>query len=163
MNRCVTIAIDPATVSLSRALAGPVQAVLVADLTAEPPPVTVEMIAAHLLGDRVLCDGCGSINAPDLELGGDGRLLCTACRSADDPHTDHELIAATGRRQSGSVVGWLICVECAMIVQPLPICGAPTRKGRPCRVPIRMDLGYTACWSHGEGAGRTSTRKRRAS
>ena len=53
----------------------------------------------------------------------------------------------------------------AAIVGPLRVCGEATKAGRPCRVPIREDLGYTRCWSHGEGAGRTSTprRMRRAS
>jgi hypothetical protein len=63
------------------------------------------------------------------------------------------------------MVGRLVCLTCEAIVRPLRVCGEPTKAGKPCRVPIREDLGYTACWSHGQGAGRTSTprRLRRAS
>jgi hypothetical protein len=78
-------------------------------------------------------------------------------------HDGHELVAATGRGGSGQAVGWLVCGTCVAIVQPLPICGRPTKLGRPCRVPIRLDLGYRSCWSHGEGRGRTSTPRRKAS
>ena len=77
-----------------------------------------------------------------------------------ESHDGHEIIAASGRRQNGEMVGWLACVDCQAILQPVPICGQPTLKGRPCRTPIRTDLGYDRCWSHGEGAGRTSTPRR---
>jgi hypothetical protein len=60
------------------------------------------------------------------------------------------------------MIGWLACVDCAAIVGPLPVCGARTKKGRPCRTPIRTELGYSSSWSHGEGAGHTNTSKRRA-
>jgi hypothetical protein len=71
-------------------------------------------------------------------------------------HEGHEMVALTGHRPSGSMVGYLFCTECSLLVMPIPVCGAPTLKGRPCRTPIRVDLGYRSCWSHGEGAGRTS-------
>ena len=76
-------------------------------------------------------------------------------------HEGHETVALTGRRRSGRWIGFLFCVGCAEVVMALPICGASTLKSRPCRTPIRVDLGYTSCWSHGEGRGRTSTPKRR--
>lgn len=75
-------------------------------------------------------------------------------------HDGHEIIAASGRRRNGEMVGWLTCADCQVILQPVPICGQPTLKGRPCRSPIRTDLGYDRCWSHGEGRGRTSTPRR---
>jgi hypothetical protein len=81
-------------------------------------------------------------------------------------HDGHELVAASGRRTSlpgVPLIGYLVCVTCPAIVGPLPVCGEPTLKGRPCRTPIRTDLGYTSCWSHGEGRGRTSTARQEAS
>jgi hypothetical protein len=78
-------------------------------------------------------------------------------------HAGHELLVATGRRRSGQIVGWLACVDCMAIVGPVPVCGETTLSGRPCRTLIRADLGYTSCWSHGDGRGRTNTPRRRAS
>ena len=78
-----------------------------------------------------------------------------------DPHAGHQLAALTGRRHPGrTMVSYLACVDCAVLVRPLRVCGQPTRAGRPCRTPIREDLGYAECWSHGEGRGRTSTPRR---
>ena len=40
-------------------------------------------------------------------------------------HDGHELVAATGRRpqlEGAPVVGWLVCVDCSAIVNPLPVC-----------------------------------------
>jgi hypothetical protein len=79
---------------------------------------------------------------------------------SDGGHGGHELIAASGRRRSGVLVGYLICTECQVVVGPLPLCGLPTLRGKACRTPIHTDLGYITCWSHGEGRGRTSTPRR---
>jgi len=76
-------------------------------------------------------------------------------------HKNHEIVAASGRRRSCELIGWLTCVDCQVIVQPVPICGHPTLKGRPCRTPIRTDLGFDRCWSHGEGAGHTNRPRKR--
>jgi hypothetical protein len=79
-------------------------------------------------------------------------------------HDGHEDVAMSGRRVSldgAPLVGFLVCVACPAIVGPLPVCGDRTLKGRPCRTPIRTDLGYTSCWSHGEGRGRTSAPRMR--
>jgi len=87
-------------------------------------------------------------------------------RDGHDGHDGHELVAMSGRRVSlegAPLTGYLVCIDCSAIVGPLPICGEPTLKGRPCRTPIRTDLGYSSCWSHGEGRGRTSTPRRGAS
>ncbi len=83
-----------------------------------------------------------------------------------DPHADHQLAALTGRlHPDRTTVGRLVCLTCEAILRPLRLCGRPTKRGTACRVPIREDLGYSECWSHGEGAGRTNRprRMRRAS
>ncbi len=69
----------------------------------------------------------------------------------------HELVTVSGRGDDGEVIGALVCLACARIVQRLPLCGARTKRGSLCRSLVRDDLGYTRCRSHGEGAGRTST------
>lgn len=38
-----------------------------------------------------------------------------------------------------------------------PRCGQQKRNGKPCAALVRTELGYTTCWSHGAGRGRTST------
>ena len=81
-------------------------------------------------------------------------------------HADHEIISVSGRRPKLAGVpfaAYLFCVDCTDVLRLLPVCGAPTLKGRPCRTPIRVDLGYQVCWSHGEGAGLTNRPRRRAS
>jgi len=62
--------------------------------------------------------------------------------------------------RSVGLVGRKVCLSCDVVLSPLVLCGQPTRAGHPCRVPVRADLGYARCWSHGEGAGRTSTPRR---
>ncbi len=82
------------------------------------------------------------------------------------PHEGHQLAAMSGRvHPERALIGRLVCATCDVVVGPLVVCGARTKAGRSCRTPIRADLGYTACWSHGAGKGRTSTprRMRRAS
>jgi hypothetical protein len=70
---------------------------------------------------------------------------------------EYEVIAISGRRASGELIRCLACVDCGEILAVLPICGTPTLKRKPCRTPIRMDLGYRSCWTHPERRGRTST------
>lgn len=78
-------------------------------------------------------------------------------------HDGHDLAGLRIVRQAGPI-GRLVCLDCDVVLGPLALCGQPTKKGRPCTVAVRADLGHVACWSHGEGAGRTSTpRERRAS
>jgi hypothetical protein len=75
-----------------------------------------------------------------------------------DPHAGHRLVALTGRlHPERTMVGALACFDCAAILRPLRVCGLPTKKGTACRTPIREDLGFETCWSHGEGRGRTNT------
>ena len=82
-----------------------------------------------------------------------------------DPHAGHRLANLTAHHRPGGAVGRRVCLDCDVVLGPLALCGELTRSGRPCRVPVRTDLGYTRCWSRGEGAGATSTprRARRAS
>jgi hypothetical protein len=76
-------------------------------------------------------------------------------------HAGHQLAGLTGRiHPERTVVGRLVCLTCEAIIRPLRLCGEMTKAGKPCRVPIREDLGYESCWSHGQGAGRTSTPRR---
>ena len=80
-----------------------------------------------------------------------------------DPHEGHALAALSGRRHPGrTMVGYLACLDCAAILRPLRICGLPTKRGAACRTPIREDLGFESCGSHGVGRGRTSTPRRPA-
>jgi hypothetical protein len=71
-------------------------------------------------------------------------------------HAGHELVKVSGRRESGEMVGLLLCMTCSRTVRRLALCGARTKQEQPCRVFVRDDLGYARCWSHGEGAGRTN-------
>lgn len=77
-------------------------------------------------------------------------------------HPGHELVRVSGRRDSGEMVGLLLCMTCSRIVRELQLCRAKTQRGTPCRAFIRDDLGHTTCWSHGEGAGATSTPRGRS-
>jgi len=78
-------------------------------------------------------------------------------------HDGHETVTATGQGLTGRMLGYLVCNDCTVIVQRLTLCLTPTKRGAPCRVAVREDLGYEKWWSHGEGRGRTSTPRRRAS
>ena len=121
------------------------------------------MVTPTILGDRVLCALCESTTYVDLAPLQDGALACPECRVREgaDPHADHDLVALTGRRHpERTMVGYLTCLDCGVLVRPLRVCGQRTRAGMPRRVPIREDLGYRECWSHGEGRGRTSTPRR---
>ena len=72
-------------------------------------------------------------------------------------HEEHEMIALSGRRLTGELVAFLVCIEDETVIERLQICGVPTAgDGRPCRAPVRS--GYAACPTHG-----LSKRKRRAS
>jgi hypothetical protein len=80
-----------------------------------------------------------------------------------DPHDGHRLVALTGRlHPERTMVGAPACFDGAAILRPLRVCGRPTLRGAPCRTPIREDLGFETCWSHGEGWGRTNTPRRPA-
>ncbi len=78
-----------------------------------------------------------------------------------DRHAGHEIVKVSGRRDSGEMLGALLCMTCSRTVRRLALCGARTKSGGTCGVFIRDDLGFTTCWSHGEGAGATSTPRRR--
>src|SRR4051812_11947115 len=79
------------------------------------------------------------------------------------PHADHDVAHLTSVRRPGGPVGRRVCLDCDVILGPLALCGQPTKRGHPCSTPVRTDLGHTVCWSHGEGRGRTSTPRWRAS
>jgi len=81
------------------------------------------------------------------------------------PHEGHGVLGVTGLVDPETRVGFLACMTCATLIRPLRRCAQPTRDGSLCRVFVRDDLGHDRCWSHAEGAGRTSTprRLRRAS
>jgi hypothetical protein len=78
-------------------------------------------------------------------------------------HAGHDVANLTSRRAGGTAVGRRVCLDCEEIIGPLVLCGERTKHGRPCRVPVRTDLGYATCSSHGEGRGRTSAPRRRTS
>ena len=78
-------------------------------------------------------------------------------------HEGHDVANLAARRDRDDVVGRRVCLDCDVVLGPLVLCGRRTKADRPCRVAIRTDLGHTTCWSHGEGRGRTSTPRRRAS
>ena len=80
----------------------------------------------------------------------------------DDRHDGHDVADLTSRRADGAALGRRGCLDCEAVLGPLALCNQPTKKGRPCRLPVRPDLGHTVCWSHDEGAGRTSTPRWRA-
>jgi hypothetical protein len=71
-----------------------------------------------------------------------------------DPHDGHRLANLVSRRHG---IGYRFCLDCDVLLDRLRLCGWPTKRGTPCRTPIREDLGYSTCWSHGEGRGRTNT------
>jgi hypothetical protein len=76
-------------------------------------------------------------------------------------HQGHVVANLTSLSHTGGPVGRRVCLGCDVVLGALVLCNQPTKKGRPCRAPVRTDLGHTVCWSHGEGRGRTSTPRRR--
>lgn len=78
-------------------------------------------------------------------------------------HMGHDIANLTSLSHPGGPVGRRVCLDCDIILEALVLCGQQTKAGKPCRVAVRTDLGHTTCWSHGEGRGRTSTPRRRAS
>lgn len=78
----------------------------------------------------------------------------------DRGHERHDVANLTTVRPDGGV-GRRVCLDCERVLGPLKLCESKTRRGKPCRVPVRTDLGHRVCWSHGEGRGRTSTPRNR--
>jgi hypothetical protein len=76
-------------------------------------------------------------------------------------HDGHEIVHATGQGLTGQMLGFLVCNTCTVLVDRLTLCLTPAKRGAPSQVTVRTDLGYSKCWSHGEGAGRTNTPRRR--
>lgn len=68
-----------------------------------------------------------------------------------DLHGGHDVASLSSGRREGGPVGRRVCLDCDEVVEPLVLCGQPTKRGFPCRVPVRVDLGFERCWSHGEG------------
>jgi hypothetical protein len=81
-----------------------------------------------------------------------------------DPHAGHDIANLTSERHEGGPVGRRVCVDCDVVLEALALCGRATKRGRPCRVPVRTDLGHTSCRAHGDGRGRGrgGTPRRRA-
>jgi hypothetical protein len=71
-------------------------------------------------------------------------------------HEGHDIASLRLVRPDGTV-GRLVCLDCDAVLGPLTFYGYPTKRGTRCRTVVRNDLGHRACWSHGEGAGRTNT------
>jgi hypothetical protein len=65
-----------------------------------------------------------------------------------DPHAGHDVASLTSARREGGPVGRRVCLDCDRILGPVVLCGQPTKRGYPCRVPVRTDLGFERCWSH---------------
>ena len=78
-------------------------------------------------------------------------------------HQGHDIANLTSLSHPGGAVGRRVCLDCEVILEPLVLCGQRTKAGNPRRVAVRTDLGHITCWSHGEGKGRMSTPRRRAS
>jgi hypothetical protein len=72
-------------------------------------------------------------------------------------HAGHQLTGLVGLIDPETRVGYLACLTGSALLGLLRRCAQPTREGTPCRAFVRDDLGHDRCWSHGEGAGRTST------
>lgn len=64
-------------------------------------------------------------------------------------HAAHDMIAMNGFSQKRGEVAVLLCLPCTAWIRELPVCGKPTKMGRPCRAPIRIDLGHETCRVHG--------------
>jgi hypothetical protein len=63
-------------------------------------------------------------------------------------HPDHDVVAMNGFSRLTGEIGALVCLTCKELLGPLPVCGQPTKMKRPCRAPIRVDLGHEACRIH---------------
>jgi len=64
-----------------------------------------------------------------------------------DEHAHHDVANLTSQH-GGTGVGRRVCLTCEAVVGELVLCNRPTKKGRPCRVPVRPDLGYSVCTMH---------------
>jgi hypothetical protein len=113
----------------------------------------------------------GALPAPSTSSGQARGPGCDGSRSGSmtaprpEPHAGHDVANLISRRAGGTSVGRRVCLDCEAILGPLVRCGRPTTQGRPCRVPVRIDLGYTTCRSHGtgtEGRDRAGAPRRRA-
>ena len=71
-----------------------------------------------------------------------------------DPHAGHDVANLTSERHTGGPAGRRICLTCDIVLEALVLCGQATKRGRPCRVPVRTDLGHTTCRAHAESRGR---------
>lgn len=58
------------------------------------------------------------------------------------------MITASGRIPGVETVGVLVCLDCSIVLDRLPVCGAMTKQGRPCRWVIRPDDGDLAAHPH---------------
>jgi hypothetical protein len=76
-------------------------------------------------------------------------------------HQGHDIAHLTSRRGE-TALGRVVCLDCEQVIGPLMLCGARTRRGGPCRVPVRIDLGYETCMAHAEGRDRTNQPRRRS-
>jgi hypothetical protein len=73
----------------------------------------------------------------------------TGVPGGNDPHAGHDVASLSSARREGGPVGRRVCLDCDQVIGPLALCGEPTKRGYPCRVPVRTDLGFGRCWSHG--------------
>ena len=66
----------------------------------------------------------------------------------EQEHADHDTLAMVGWSTIGGDRAELVCLTCRVLLEPLPLCGQPTKRYRPCRKPIRTYLGETMCRTH---------------
>lgn len=66
----------------------------------------------------------------------------------NDPFPDHHHHPRSTWKNETTCV--LTCDECHLVLRETPLCGAPTKSGKPCRSSTRPDLGFERCWPHSE-------------
>lgn len=119
--------------------------------------------AAALSPRPFRCPTCGStdveptyLEADELECQAFGvwrssREVSVAEKLAVAGHEGHTLIVVSGRVNRRERMSWLLCVDCTAILSAVPLCGATTKRNRPCEAPVRTDLGFDRCnWHIGE-------------
>ena len=79
-----------------------------------------------------------------------------------DLHAGHDVANLASERHAGGPVGRRVCLTCDVVLEALVLCGRATKRGRPCRLPVRTDLGHTSCPSDAEGRTRTGAPRQRA-